>query len=109
MTVHSDLRSDELLSFNQGMGCSELGKNTFFNEHPVCLTGVIARESFSPKSDKIEMLRFQKNKIKNSACSRTITVQQKSKMKKKTSKAVEQIKERRERKSLLPLKLFKLV
>ena len=35
VTVHSDLRSDELLSYMQGMGCSELGKNTIFNEHPV--------------------------------------------------------------------------
>ena len=28
-TVHLDLRSDEFLSFNQGMGCSELGKTQF--------------------------------------------------------------------------------
>ena len=33
VTVHSDLISDEL----QGMDCSELGKNTIFNEHPVSL------------------------------------------------------------------------
>jgi len=31
VTVHSDLRSDELLSYMQGMGCSELGKKTIFN------------------------------------------------------------------------------
>ena len=31
VTVHSDLRLDELLSYMQGMGCSELGKNTIFN------------------------------------------------------------------------------
>ena len=35
VTVHSDLRSDELLSYMQGMACSELGKDTSFNEHPV--------------------------------------------------------------------------
>ena len=35
VTVHSDLRSDELLSYMQGMGCSELEKNSIFNEHPV--------------------------------------------------------------------------
>ena len=35
VTVHSDLSSDELLSYMQGMGCSELGKNTIFNEHPL--------------------------------------------------------------------------
>ena len=35
-TVHSDLRSDELLFYMQGMDCSELVKNTIFNEHPVC-------------------------------------------------------------------------
>ena len=35
VTVHSDLRSDELLSYMQGMGCSELGKTKFLNEHPV--------------------------------------------------------------------------
>ena len=35
MTVHWDLRSDELISCKQGMGCSKFGKNTIFNEHPV--------------------------------------------------------------------------
>ena len=35
VTVHSDLRSVELLSYTQGVGCSELGKNTILNEHPV--------------------------------------------------------------------------
>ena len=29
VTVHSDLRSDELLSYMQGMGCSVLKKNNF--------------------------------------------------------------------------------
>ena len=29
------LRSDELLSYMHGMGCSESGKDTIFNEHPV--------------------------------------------------------------------------
>ena len=32
VTVHS---KNELLSYMQRTGCSELGKNTFFNEHPV--------------------------------------------------------------------------
>ena len=31
----SDLRSEESLSYMQGMGCSELGKNKIFNEYPV--------------------------------------------------------------------------
>ena len=35
VTVHSDLRLDELLSYMQGMGCSELGKKTIFIERPV--------------------------------------------------------------------------
>ena len=35
VTVHSDLRSDELLSSMQGMGCCELRKIAIFNEHPV--------------------------------------------------------------------------
>ena len=35
MTVHWDLRSDELISYMQGMGCSKFRKNTIFNEHPV--------------------------------------------------------------------------
>ena len=30
VTVHSDLRSDELLSYMQGMGCSELEKKHNF-------------------------------------------------------------------------------
>ena len=30
-----DLRSDELVSYLQRMGCSELKKNTIFDEHPV--------------------------------------------------------------------------
>ena len=34
-TVHSDLISDELLSYMQGIGCNELGKHTIFNEHLV--------------------------------------------------------------------------
>ena len=34
-SVHSDLRSDELLSYMQEVGCSELGKKYNFNEHPV--------------------------------------------------------------------------
>ena len=29
------LRSDELISYMQGMGCRELGKNTIFIAHPV--------------------------------------------------------------------------
>ena len=35
VTVHSDLRSDELISYMQEIGCSKFGKNTIFNEHPV--------------------------------------------------------------------------
>ena len=35
VTVHSDLRSDDLISYMQGMGCSK-GKNAICNEHPLC-------------------------------------------------------------------------
>ena len=35
VTVNSDLKSDELISYMQGMDCSKFGKNTVFNEHPV--------------------------------------------------------------------------
>ena len=37
VTVHSNLRSDELLSYMQGMGCSELGKAQFLmnNMYPM--------------------------------------------------------------------------
>ena len=31
------LRSLARMSYMQGVGCSELGKNTIFNEYPVCL------------------------------------------------------------------------
>ena len=32
MTVHLDLRSDELLSYMQGMGCSKLEKTQFLKD-----------------------------------------------------------------------------
>ena len=35
VTVHSDLRSDELFFYMQGMDCSELEKNIILNDHPV--------------------------------------------------------------------------
>ena len=35
VTVHSDLSSDESISYMEGMGCSKFEKNTIFNEHLV--------------------------------------------------------------------------
>ena len=45
VTVHSYLWYDEIISDIQGMGCSELGKNTIFNEHPVPLSFTVCMVS----------------------------------------------------------------
>ena len=47
MLVHSDLRSDELLSYRQGMGCGELGK-----KHNFCKKGCIYEKNNNEKGSE---------------------------------------------------------